>query len=127
MLQSELNSAWTETLAYYYFMVTGLFSSVPLGTWSYDANYNLQIDTWTAGCDQPTIEQLLAYDLATVLSFYSAGYILPQQIQAGFSLAKMSTEALSSIPAGALTSMQGYQVFDTTTRVVRWWSGSAWV
>lgn len=127
MLQSELNNTWSETLYYYYFLMTGLLTTAPLGSWSYDENYNLQIDDWTADCDQPSISLLLSYDLSTVLAFYSSNYTLPQQIQTGFSLTKMSSSVIEGIPTIALSGMNGYQVFDTTIKAVRTWSGSAWV
>jgi len=90
----------------------------------FDGSNNFIINTWLiGGYIAPTNIQLTSYVLATVLAWYDNFYTIPLAIKEG------QTYNISSTSLAAIRSdntLLGCIVLDTTTGVLRTWSGSTW-
>lgn len=130
MIRSELNTLWIQTILYYCFIIgnNAIFdiNGSTVGTWEYDNNNDLIISTWIPETiTQPTINNLLSYDVEDVTVFYTNYYVNPTYINDSQPFYKMSYSEISAIPSGFVNI--GYCVFDTTNNTILKWNGSSWI
>ena len=129
MLQSELNSYWSQTILYYCYQINNAvffdkYAST-CGTYGYDGSGNLIITSWAISGSPNTIAQpsnstLLGYTLSTVLTFYNEKYLWPQSIIDHQPLYQIATADLANIPSARL--IYGNLVYDTTSQSVKQWT-----
>ena len=137
MNQTELNLYWIQTILYHCFQINSGSSyfdtwASDVGTWTYDENNNLIIDTWlldniTYNISQPTNETLMTYDTQNVIDFHDQYYLYVNDIvhfnQGAYYFA--TTAQLNSIPTSRLAICDGFRAYDTTLKRVVYWNNAA--
>lgn len=127
MDRNTLNNNWTQTILYYCFQTDGSFHMIDcsdVGTWGYDEDYNLIINTWLLGISQPSIETLMSYQIADVLHFYNYSYFIPSTINVN-PFVSLSNAQLSEVPTARLE--EGKIFYNTTLKRNQYWDGNNFI
>lgn len=128
MIRSELNNNWIQTILYYCYQINSSLHNInglDVGSWGYDENNDLIIVSWFLSFQEPSINDLLSFDLVNVSNFYSLYYFYPNSINSQQPFFNISTSLLESIPTSLCT--KGFCIYDTTTQSVKSFDGTSWV
>jgi hypothetical protein len=129
--QDQVNSAAYQYVLYYmgvYESDAGVYPTDLSGvcTLSLDGNNQIVVNGWTLGASYaaPTNTLLLTFTYNDVLAWFNSYYTEPAAIanQQSYSI---STSDLALVRTDS--TMIGYQVFDSTARMQKVWSGSSWI
>ena len=140
MNRTELNTNWVEAILFYCYQTnnTVFFDewATQCGQWAFDLDNNLYIETWFLdtieyNIPQPLIATLLEYTVQDVTSFHDAYYTYVSNIISSnqSSYYFLSTSQIASIPVSRLnnTGCEGFRVFDTTVKRVKYFNGTEWI
>lgn len=92
-----------------------------------DNDRSMDRKTWTQHYECPSNEQLLRYDLPTVLDYWNSTYVWPAGIKEAFASAFYHIDSASLERIHFDESYIGVMIYNTDRRQVQYYDGSSWV